>query len=97
VLERSEVPATVEERSPLDQANEYLLTTLRTSRGCDLAHLRDALGLDLLAGRADYLASLTAQGMATLEGGVLRLTDAGKLLADHITLELFAEALAAMV
>jgi oxygen-independent coproporphyrinogen-3 oxidase len=92
VLERNEVPATVEQLSPLDQANEYLLTTLRTSRGCDLAYLRDALGLNLLAERADYLASLTAQGMATLTGDVLRLTDAGKLLADHITLELFADA-----
>ena len=92
VLERGEVPATVELLTPLDQANEYLLTTLRTSRGCDLAHLRDALGLNLLAERAGYLASLTAQGMATLENSVLRLTDAGKLLADHITLELFAEA-----
>ncbi|MGI4874808.1 MAG: radical SAM family heme chaperone HemW [Janthinobacterium lividum] len=92
VLERGEVPTTIEHLTPLDQANEYLLTTLRTSHGCDLAHLRDALGLDLLAGRADYLASLTAQGMATLENQVLCLTDAGKLLADHITLELFAEA-----
>ncbi|MGI4864675.1 MAG: radical SAM family heme chaperone HemW [Janthinobacterium lividum] len=96
VLERGEVPATVEHLSPLDQANEYLLTTLRTSRGCDLGHLRDALGLNLLADRADYLRSLTAQGMATLENNVLRLTDAGKLLADHITLELFAEAPAAV-
>jgi len=92
VLERSEVPATFEQLSPLDQANEYLLTTLRTSRGCDLAYLRDVLGVDLLAERAAYLASLTAQGMATLEANVLCLTDAGKLLADHITLELFAEA-----
>ncbi|GAA4494922.1 radical SAM family heme chaperone HemW [Hymenobacter ginsengisoli] len=97
VLERGEVPATVEQLSPLDQANEYLLTTLRTSRGCDLAHLRDALGLNLLAERADYLASLTAQGMATLDDQVLRLTDAGKLLADHITLALFADAPAAAV
>jgi oxygen-independent coproporphyrinogen-3 oxidase len=95
VLERGEVPATVEQLSPLDQANEYLLTTLRTSRGCDLVHLRDVLGLNLLDDRADYLASLAAQGMATLSGDVLRLTDAGKLLADHITLELFAAAPAA--
>lgn len=92
VLERGEVPATVEHLTPLDQANEYLLTTLRTSRGCDLAHLRDALGLNLLADRADYLAGLVAQDMATLRDDVLRLTDAGKLLADHITLALFAEA-----
>jgi oxygen-independent coproporphyrinogen-3 oxidase len=95
VLERGEVPATIERLTPLDQANEYLLTTLRTSRGCDLRHLRDALGLDLLATRPDYLHNLTTQGMATLENDVLRLTDAGKLLADHITLELFAEAPAA--
>ncbi len=92
VLERGEVPATVEQLSPLDQANEYLLTSLRTSRGCDLAHLRDVLGLDLLGARAPYLQSLVAQDMATLRADVLRLTDAGKLLADHITLELFAEA-----
>ncbi len=92
VLERGQVPATVEYLSPLDQANEYLLTTLRTSRGCDLGHLRDVLGVDLLATRADYLRSLAEQEMATLEHNVLRLTDAGKLLADHITLELFAEA-----
>ncbi|MGI4743224.1 MAG: radical SAM family heme chaperone HemW [Janthinobacterium lividum] len=96
VLERGEVPATIERLTPLDQANEYLLTTLRTSHGCDLAHLRDALGLNLLAERAAYLRSLTAQGMATLDHDVLRLTDAGKLLADHITLELFAEAPAAI-
>ena len=91
VLESGEVPATTEHLSPLDQANEYLLTTLRTSRGCDLRYLRDALGLNLLADRAEYLASLLAQGMATLDDDTLRLTDAGKLLADHITLELFAE------
>ncbi|RZK15839.1 MAG: hypothetical protein EOO56_21965, partial [Hymenobacter sp.] len=52
-------------------------------------------GHALLAGRADYLQSLTEQGMATLTHNVLRLTDAGKLLADHITLELFAEVPAA--
>ncbi|MDJ0366762.1 radical SAM family heme chaperone HemW [Hymenobacter sp. H14-R3] len=97
VLERGEVPATVEQLSPLDQANEYLLTTLRTSRGCDLAYLRNELNMNLLADKADYLQSLVAQSMATLESDVLRLTDAGKLLADHITLELFAAAPAAAV
>jgi oxygen-independent coproporphyrinogen-3 oxidase len=91
VLERGEVPITTEYLSPLDQANEYLLTTLRTSRGCDLRYLRDELGLNILSGRAEYLGSLLTQGMATLTDDTLRLTDAGKLLADHITLELFAE------
>ena len=91
VLERGEVPVTVDTLTATDRANEYLLTTLRTARGCDLAHLRTHHGLDLLAHRANYLAELQASGWATIQNEVLTLTDAGKLLADHITLELFAE------
>jgi len=90
VLDENRVPATVEELSPRDQANEYLMTSLRTAQGCNLRRLRDELGLNLLQERAAYLAQLQATGLARLdEGQVLRLTDAGKLLADHITLELF--------
>ncbi len=89
VLDEGTVPATEEVLSLLDQANEYLMTSLRTAAGCDLTRLRDQLGVDLPATRAAYLAQLQATGLSTLEGGWLRLTNAGKLLADHITLELF--------
>ncbi|WP_188560997.1 radical SAM family heme chaperone HemW [Hymenobacter frigidus] len=89
VLERGDVPVTLDVLSATDRANEYLLTTLRTARGCDLAHLRTHHGLDLPATRAAYLAELQANGWATIQNEVLTLTDAGKLLADHITLELF--------
>ncbi|MFD2786256.1 radical SAM family heme chaperone HemW [Hymenobacter rubripertinctus] len=92
VLEEGLVPATEEILSPRDQANEYLMTSLRTAHGCDLDRLRDELGVDLPTTRAAYLAHLQATGLATLDSGWLRLTDAGKLLADHITLELFQEA-----
>ncbi|MBD2770375.1 radical SAM family heme chaperone HemW [Hymenobacter sp. BT664] len=90
VLERDEVPVTVDALSATDRANEYLLTTLRTASGCDLAHLRTHHGLDLATTRAAYLAELQANGWARLTNEVLTLTDAGKLLADHITLELFS-------
>ncbi|WP_460613332.1 radical SAM family heme chaperone HemW [Hymenobacter seoulensis] len=90
VLERQQVPATVEVLSPQDRANEYLMTSLRTAGGCSLSHLRDALGVNLLATRAAYLHELQTTGLATLDASAtLRLTDQGKLLADHITLELF--------
>ncbi len=89
VLDEGTVPATEEILSSLDQANEYLMTSLRTAAGCNLTRLRDQLGVDLPTVRAPYLAQLQATGLATLEGGWLRLTNAGKLLADHITLELF--------
>ena len=90
VLERAEVPATVEHLTPLDRANEYLMTSLRTASGTDLRHLRDTLGVDLLTQQAAYLRELQATGLASLgPDNVLRLTDKGKLLADHITLTLF--------
>ena len=89
VLERGEVPITLDPLTATDRANEYLLTTLRTAQGCDLAHLRTHHGLDLAATRAAYLAELQANGWATIQHEILTLTDAGKLLADHITLELF--------
>ena len=90
ILEEGRVPATTEILTPADRANEYLMTSLRTARGCDLRYLRDTLGVDLLREQPAYLERLRASGWATWqENGVLRLTDAGKLLADQITLDLF--------
>lgn len=89
ILEQGTVPATLDELTLTDRANEYLLTTLRTARGCDLTHLRDHMGYDLQAQHAVYLAELEAKGWARIHHNILILTNAGKLLADHITLELF--------
>lgn len=92
-LDHGEIPATIEHLSPRDRANEYLLTTLRTSRGTDLRYLREHLGRDLLATHAPTIADLTARGLATLDSAadasVLRLTSGGRLLADDITLAFF--------
>jgi oxygen-independent coproporphyrinogen III oxidase len=85
------IPAEVEALTSADQANDYLLTTLRTSWGCDLRVMRDRFGYDVLSQHSLYLQELQAKGMATLESDVLYLTDQGKLLADQITLDLFTE------
>lgn len=91
LLQEGQVPATREELSPTDRANEYLMTSLRTAQGCSLAYLR-GLGVDLSAARADYLLQLQHDGWAEVTPDLVRLTDRGKLLADQITLELFLEA-----
>lgn len=88
-LERGELPATAETLTPRDRANEYLMTSLRTSRGTDLARLRTEFGRDVRATHAAYLADLLARGLATHHADTLRLTTAGRLLADDITLALF--------
>ena len=85
------VPFELEELSPADQANDYLLTTLRTIWGCDLAVMRDRYSYDVQAEHAAYLKELQAKGLAAVTDNVLYLTDKGKLLADQITLDLFVE------
>lgn len=88
-LQQGQVPFELEELSLADQANDYLLTTLRTVWGCDLGKMRQAYNYDLQQTHAAYLRELQQRELAHVEQEVLYLTDKGKLLADQITLELF--------
>lgn len=90
-IEQDVVPFELEELTLADQANDYLLTTLRTIWGCDLNVLRDRYGYDVQASHTAYLQELSQKGLASIENDVLYLTDQGKLLADQITLDLFVE------
>jgi oxygen-independent coproporphyrinogen III oxidase len=85
------IPTEIEELTLGDQANDYLLTTLRTIWGCDLAHMRDNYSYDVQTSHNGYLQELQHKELATIKDNVLYLTDKGKLLADQITLDLFAE------
>ncbi|WP_266203519.1 radical SAM family heme chaperone HemW [Pontibacter kalidii] len=85
------IPAETEVLSRADQANDYLLTTLRTIWGCDLALLRDKYKYDAQASHQVYLQELQQKELASINDGVLYLTDKGKLLADQITLDLMME------
>ena len=85
------IPFELEALSMADQANDYLLTTLRTIWGCDLALLRDKYRHDLQEKYGIYLQELQQKELANIQDEVLFLTDKGKLLADQITLDLLAE------
>ncbi|WP_210489634.1 radical SAM family heme chaperone HemW [Rufibacter aurantiacus] len=88
-LEAGQLPCTVEELSVEDRVNEYVMTTLRTSWGCDTAYIREKWGVDLVTLHTAYLQKIEAQRLLRREGSVLILTEAGKLLADEIALDLF--------
>jgi oxygen-independent coproporphyrinogen III oxidase len=91
-IEKGEIPATFDRLTPRDRANEYLMTALRTTRGLDLTRLQIEFGRDLRATHTPELADLLHRRLATLDAAhVLRLTAAGRLLADQITLDLFAD------
>jgi oxygen-independent coproporphyrinogen-3 oxidase len=84
-----ELPASGEKLSLTDQANEYLLTSLRTSWGVDLKYLKERFSLDLLKEQEQYLDRLISGGLIAEKNHHLILTDKGKLLADQITEDLF--------
>lgn len=72
-----------------DQVNDYLLTSLRTIWGCDLAVIQEISGVDLLEIQKQYLTAFVENGWINISDNVLFLTHKGKLFADRIASDLF--------
>ena len=89
-LEKGKVPFELEVLSRANKINEYLLTTLRTSWGCDVNFLLDQFGFDLLKERKSELDHFYSLGFFEMEGTRLILARKGKLFADKIASDLFA-------
>ncbi len=87
-IEKGIIPFELEILTPENKINEYILTTLRTTWGCDLKYLRQNLGDDLLQRRRAYISQLEVQGFVTVESNIISLTRKGKLLADKIVEDL---------
>lgn len=83
-----QVPYEVEVLTTENKINEYVFTTLRTSRGCNIEKLKKDFEFDLLATHSKYIEKLLSDKLAELDNNVLRLTFKGKLLADQIALDL---------
>ncbi len=75
------VPFEKEELTPTQQLNEYIMTSLRTKEGLQLA----ITGKGLL----DKCSKFIEAGLMKLENNSLILTNEGKLLADGIAAKLF--------
>ena len=75
------IPSEKEELTSIQQANEYIMTSLRTMDGISL----EIAGKDLLQKSKKFIDS----GLIKLENNSLILTKEGKLLADGIAAELF--------
>lgn len=88
-IDTGTVPAEQEVLTPEDKVNEYLLTRLRTTWGCDLKWIKENLGFDLPATRGAYIRELVGNGLATLDHHILILSGKGRLVADKIAADLF--------
>lgn len=88
-IDTNVIPMTMEHLSKADIINEYILTTLRTKWGMDLRFIHEQYGSNILFEKAQYIEQLLDIGYATVNNNCLILTNAGKLLADKISSDLF--------
>jgi oxygen-independent coproporphyrinogen III oxidase len=88
-LGHAQVPYEKEILSRSDMINEFLLTSLRTSWGCDTESLISLYQYDLLTEQRIYIDNLLLQNLALLNGSALQLSKKGKLVADKIASDLF--------
>jgi len=79
----------LEQLSVFDQVNDYILTSLRTIWGCDLAVIWDIGKVDLLEEQKAYVEKFLEKNWVEVRNNVLYLTEKGKLFADRIASDLF--------
>jgi oxygen-independent coproporphyrinogen-3 oxidase len=83
------IPFEQEVLTPIQRLNEYIMTSLRTMWGCDLAKVE-------MEWSSDYKAQLLREAVQFIESGKMRsqdnkllLTNEGRLFADGIASDLF--------
>jgi len=90
-VNRGEVPSEREELDRITIFNEYVMTSLRTMWGIDLAHVEAFYDKEL----HDYLINMSGKyiryGLMKREKNTLALTDQGKMISDNIIAELLTE------
>ena len=71
------------------QYNEYVMTSLRTSWGCDTIHIKNVFGNTFVEAFDKTALEFINSSKITKQGNIYRLTKHGKLFADGIASDLF--------
>ncbi|RZJ79454.1 MAG: radical SAM family heme chaperone HemW [Flavobacterium sp.] len=85
------LPETLEQLSEIDRFNEYVMTSLRTMWGTSLTKITSEFGKSYAEQTLKLITPFVKEGKLILQGDTIKLTDEGKLFADGIAAELFAE------
>jgi len=88
-LVSNKLPEIVEELSLNDRFNEYMMTSLRTMWGTDLHKIKIDFGKDFLEETQHNLRGFEDKDWLVTDGNNIKLSQNGKLFADHIASELF--------
>ncbi|WCL82188.1 radical SAM family heme chaperone HemW [Saprospira sp. CCB-QB6] len=90
-LEDNQLLFEIEELSPTEQFNELLMTRLRTKWGLSLQEVEKRWGNNCKQQLLRQIQPFIQDHLAHIQTNYIYLTDAGKLLSDHILAELFLE------
>ncbi|UIR58037.1 radical SAM family heme chaperone HemW [Sphingobacterium sp. SRCM116780] len=88
-ISENTLPLETENLSTHDRLNEYTMTSLRTMWGINLVVVEDKFGTDVKNQLLKIAEEFIYNKQLTHLENQLTLTDAGKLMADHIMSELF--------
>lgn len=91
-IEKGEIPAEIELLTVENRINEYIMTSLRTSKGMDLNKISDQFGSDYSNEIKSNLEVFNEKNWLLIKNNEITLTTEGKLFADHIASELFINA-----
>ncbi|WP_113636501.1 radical SAM family heme chaperone HemW [Nubsella zeaxanthinifaciens] len=85
------LPETVELLSITDRFNEYVMTALRTMWGINIKEIELRFGRSFADQTKKQVKPFVANGQLLMEQDTIKLSTEGKLFADGIAAELFAE------
>lgn len=85
------IPAELEKLTEANRINEYIMTSLRTAKGMDLAKISQQFGSNYRSAVEHDLAKIAENNWIEYNGSIVKLTTNGKLYADHIASGLFVE------
>jgi oxygen-independent coproporphyrinogen-3 oxidase len=88
-IQNGKIPSEIEVLTKENRINEYIMTSLRTSKGMDLNKIKDQFGSDYANEIKNNLEPLTEKNWILMNEELITLTTDGKLFADHIASELF--------
>jgi oxygen-independent coproporphyrinogen-3 oxidase len=91
MIRRKERHYETELLAPEQQYNEYVMVSLRTMWGCSLDTIRQEFGEEIAARTSQIADRFIRSGLLREQDRIYFLTDEGKIFADRIAMELFAD------
>lgn len=88
-IQKGNIPAEIEVLTLENRINEYIMTSLRTSKGMNLDKISEQFGSDYANEIKNNLEIFIDKNWLKMDENVAILSTEGKLFADHIASELF--------